>query len=193
MEVADLPLFARVAQRRLDPFELFLVHQVAVEGDEADVGAGVGVVALPAHVVEAVVHLLRAIVVADRGLELDAGVEQRRVRLLEFLDVVGGDLAAVHVVAEHDHEVEWERAVDLRHLLGHVVLGAIAGAVVAHRGELQRAGPVGQRRRLREQDRGRDRGGDERRQIQTARRGRHGDGIHDTPKGGHHWQRRQKC
>ena len=72
MEVADLPVLARVAQRAVEPFELPPIHQRAVEREEADVVARVGVVALAVHVVRLVGHLLGPIVIAERGLELHA-------------------------------------------------------------------------------------------------------------------------
>ena len=161
MEVADLPLLTRLGQRRRQPRDLLLVHEVGVQRKEPDVAAHVGVVALAVHVEVLVRQLPAIVVVADRCLESDAGREQRRVRLLELGDEVGLALAAVHVVAEHDHQIERELRVRVGHLLADFVLRALAGAVVSDGGELQRAGPVGKRRPLCDHRRRRARQDDE--------------------------------
>ena len=162
VEVANLPLLARAAELAVEPRELRAIHERAVEREEAHVAAHVGVVALAIHVVGRVGDLLGAVVVPSRGLELDAPGQQCRVGLLEFLDVVVRLLAAVHVVAEHDDEIEREGLTQLRHLLRDFVLGPFSRTVVAHRQELQGTWDVwqgrlrAQRPRRRQRQSGRD-------------------------------------
>ena len=76
--------------------------------------------------------------IPEARLKLDPRGKQRGVRLLELLDEVIRRLAAIHVVAEHDDEVEGESRAGGDHLPADIVLGLIAGTVVAHRDELQR-------------------------------------------------------
>jgi hypothetical protein len=87
--------------------------------------------------------------IAERCVEGDAGLEERGVRPLEFIDVVLRLLASIHVVAEHDHELERESRAGGRHLLRDIELRPIAGAVVADDGKLDRVGPAGERGTLR--------------------------------------------
>ena len=90
--------------------------------------------------------------VAERRVELHAGVEQRLVRVLELVDEVARPLAAVHVVAQHDDGVERELPVPRAHLRGDLVLRLVAGAVVADGDELERVlavGDAGRRRSAR--------------------------------------------
>src|SRR5262245_60305574 len=148
VKVADLPVFARIAQRPFKPLQLLWIHLRAVEHEEPHVGAHVRVVALSVHVVRLVRHVVGLVVIAQRSLELHARGEQLRVRLFELLDEVLRRLAPVHVVAEHDDEIEGERGVKAHHLPGHVELRLIAGAVVPHRRELQGPWLVWKRRRL---------------------------------------------
>ena len=82
--------------------------------------------------------------VAERRVELHSGIEQRLVWAFELGDEVGGALATVQVVAEHDGEVERELLPRLHHLLGHLVLLVFACAVVAHGHEFHRVGLVRQ-------------------------------------------------
>ena len=109
MEIADLPVLLRVPQIRLEPLQLLRIHLGAVEHEETDVVARVRVVALPVHVVELVRHVRRLIVVAEARPEFHAGSEERRVGLFELLDEVVRCLPPVHVVTEHDDEIEGER------------------------------------------------------------------------------------
>ncbi len=138
MEVGDLPLGLRLRELLLEPALLVLVHVVAVEREEADVLLLIGVEALAAHAERLVVHLVRVVVIAERGVEFDLGVEQRLERLLELARVVLRPLGAVHVVAEHDRELVREHAVRLPHLLRGFDLRPVAGAAVADDEELDR-------------------------------------------------------
>ncbi len=86
--------------------------------------------------------------VAERGVELDAHVEQRFVRLRELLDEVLRSLPAVDVVAEHDDPVERELRVEPRHLIRDVILRRIARPGIADGGELHRIRCGGKRELL---------------------------------------------
>ena len=110
MEEGNLPLRVRLRQLLLEPALLVLVHVVAVEREEADVLLLIGVEALAVHVEGLVEALVRIVVIAERRIELDVGVEQRLVRALELRDEVLRPLGAVHVVAEHDRELVREHA-----------------------------------------------------------------------------------
>ena len=82
----------------------------------------------------------RHVVVAKGGVEAHAGREQRRIRLLELRDEILRLLTPVHVVAEHDHELEWNLRSSGGHLLTDVVLRATARAGVSDCRKLQRVG-----------------------------------------------------
>ena len=64
--------------------------------------------------------LVRVVVVAEDGVEHDAGVEERLVGDRELARHVRRGVGPVDVVAEQDHEVEAERVVARGHLLRHV-------------------------------------------------------------------------
>ena len=83
--------------------------------------------------------------VAERGVELHAIIEQRLVRLLEFVDVVDLPLAAIQVVAQHDRELERKPRARLHDFLRHVVLIAVARSAVADDQKLHRVRVVGER------------------------------------------------
>ena len=135
MEVDDLPRLVCRLQRRFDPAELGAVHEVRVEDHEADRAFDEGVVALAAHVEERVVAVGRLVMVAERGVERHAGLQQRRVGLLELVHEVRGCLTAVQVVADHDHELERKPCPCVGEPRADFVLRRLAGAVVADDGE----------------------------------------------------------
>ena len=124
------------SQRVLEPVHLGRGDVRAVEHEELDVALPERVEALAVHVEGLVEALRRLVVVAERGVELDARIEDRFVRPLELSHEVGGTLAAVHVVAEHQHELERKPRARLGQELGDVVLCASAGSGVADDGEL---------------------------------------------------------
>ena len=161
MEVTDLPWLPGVPERRLQPLHLLRIELRAVEHDETHVVAGVGVVALPVHVVQLVRHVVGPVMVAKARPKRHAGLQQRRVRLLELVDEVRWLLSAVHVVAQHDDEVVGKRRMGRRHLPRDVILRLIARPVVANCRELQRAGLVRERRGLFRRTACRDRGHEE--------------------------------
>jgi hypothetical protein len=76
-------------------------------------------------------------VVAQRRVEFHACLEQRLVRVLEFLLEVGGLLAAVDVVAHHHDNVEFELLTPRRQALAGLVLRPRAGAGVADHREVE--------------------------------------------------------
>ncbi len=77
--------------------------------------------------------------------ELHTRAEERRIWLLELVDEIRRLLPAIHVVAEHDHEIVGECGMRRRHLPGDFILWLVAGAVVSYSGELQGAGLVWKR------------------------------------------------
>ncbi len=144
MEVHDFPRFARLLQRGLRPRELRRIQYVRVQHDESDVLSNVGVVPPPLHVDRRIVDGGDVVMVPQRGLKDDAGIEQRPVRPLELLFEVGRLLRAVEVVAEHQHQVVGKLLVDQPHLLGDLVLRLLARAVVADDRKFEGVRVVGQ-------------------------------------------------
>ena len=109
MEVTDLPvLLPGILQLLFQPIELFGVHVVAVENEETDTAFLESVIVCSVHIKKLVEALVRIVVVAQRRVELDAGIQQQLVWYLELLFKIFGAAAAVDVVTEHDHEVERE-------------------------------------------------------------------------------------
>ena len=76
--------------------------------------------------------------VAERGIESDAGVEQRLVGQLKLVRKVLRPLGAVDVVADHQHELEVDALTRLLELRADLVLGFFAGAGVADDREADR-------------------------------------------------------
>ena len=66
----------------------------------------------------------------------DIRSEQRFVRQLELRLEISGPLAPVHVVAQHDHEIECKCGARARHHVRDVVLGPIPCARIADDGEI---------------------------------------------------------
>src|SRR5688572_22231145 len=141
MEEHDLPSRAARRQLLVEPVELCLVDVVAVEREETDAILRLETIeALAVHVERLVVPLQGGVVmVAERGIELYAGIEQWFIRDLKLLLEVARVLAAIEVVAQHDSEVEGIACAPRRQLIGDGELVPIAGACVADHGELDRA------------------------------------------------------
>lgn len=99
-----------------------------------------------------------------------SATEQWSVRLREFLNEISRLLAAVHVVAKHDHHVERKDPVEIDHAGAYVVFGLIAGAVVADHGKLERIRLDGKRELLREELRPKQRDDEEQRRNNSPRR-----------------------
>ena len=85
-----------------------------------------------------VVPLVRVIVVAERGVELHTGIEERLVRLLELLREILRPFRPVNVVAEHDGERERELGAVPEDLRCDFALLPLAGARVADHEEANR-------------------------------------------------------
>ena len=148
MQQRDLPFRTRLRRFMLEPLHLRSIEIRAVQGEKPHARVPPrdrihrrreGVIAIAIHVERLVEHLLRIVVIAEHRVELDAGVEQQLVRLLELQPVVlrrGGPL--VDIVARHQHELEVEALAIRDHLRGHFVLGRPAAAAVADHGELDR-------------------------------------------------------
>ena len=119
---------------------------VAVQHREARVALVERVAVDVVHVERLEMDLEIAIVVAERGVELDAAIEQRLVRHRELVGVV----VVVEVVAEHQHERKAARGVEVgEHRLSDRLLRLVAGPAVAHDGEDGAAADLRHRQRRR--------------------------------------------
>ena len=149
VEVRDFPGLGGALQLLGGPLDLLRLGIGAVERNEPDVLLRrlERVVELALHVEELVVALLTRVVVAERTVELHAGVEERLVRLFELLLEVLRPLTAVDVVPHENDELVLESLADGGHLFREVVLRLRAGAEVSEDGKLQRAIAVRHRRR----------------------------------------------
>ena len=72
MEIADLPVLLRALQGVLEPGQFLLIDLVAVEREEPDVFRRVGVVPLARPCSTAGIDVDGIVMVAERGVELDA-------------------------------------------------------------------------------------------------------------------------
>src|SRR5262245_33639981 len=142
----NLPAGLRRAQTFVQPLQLFRSHLVRIEREEFEQDLFVfsrafgEVVVAPAPHIEVRISGLKLqslddVVIAERGVEFDSGLEQVLVRLLE----AGFDQSLlaflVDVVAEHERELEGRLFAMPDHLAGHGELRLIAGAGVADDGE----------------------------------------------------------
>src|SRR5688572_15247768 len=132
VEVGNLPVRTRRGQLLLQPGDLLRIQVVAVQHEEAGISLLEGAVALSAQVERLVEFLVGIIVVAQRGVELNSGVEQGLVGPLEFLGEILGTLRAVDVVAQQDRKGEREALVISDHLGPDLVLGLVAEIGRAH-------------------------------------------------------------
>jgi hypothetical protein len=107
----------------------------AVEHEEARASLRERVVALTVHVERLVVALRGVVMVPERGVEGHLCVEQDLVGLLELVDEILRALAAVDVVAQHDHELEGKHLPRRCEPLPDLVLRRRARACVADDGE----------------------------------------------------------
>jgi hypothetical protein len=136
VKITDFPERFRPGQLLLQPGQLSGVEPPAVEHEEPDAGAGKPsqpalvaaerVVAAPFHVEAAVVDLAGRIVIPNRGVKCDAGIEQRAVRLFELGDVILRRVGRIDVVPEHHDEVEGELRAPRDHLPRDLVLRLVA-------------------------------------------------------------------
>jgi hypothetical protein len=138
MKEHDLPSRAARCQLLVEPVELCLVDVVAVEREEPDaIPRSETIEALAVHIERLVVPLQGGVVmVAERGIELYAGIQQWFIRNRKLLIEVARPLAAVDVVAHHDDEIEEIACAPRRQLVRDATLVLIAGACVADHREL---------------------------------------------------------
>src|SRR5450755_1575777 len=140
MEEDDLPIAAGCRELLVDPLDLLRLRVGAVESEEADVRLRVeGVVELPFHVEQLVETLLARVVVAQRRVELHAGIQQRLVGDLELLLEVLRPLRSENIVSSRHDQVVFEPPVECGHLVGQLELLLIAYAEVAEDTELERS------------------------------------------------------
>src|ERR1035437_674838 len=115
MEEDDLPIAAGCRELLVEPPDLLRLRVGAVESEEADVGLRAErVVELPFHVEQLVEPLLARVVVAQRRVELHAGIQRRLVGQLELLPEVLWPLRSVKVVSHCHDEVVLEPPVEYR-------------------------------------------------------------------------------
>src|SRR5262245_57141935 len=146
MEEGDLPGFLGVLQLIRDPLNLFRLGVCAVQCDEPHIlfGGFEGVVELTVHVEQFVEPLFPGVVIAERGIELHAGIEQRLIRRFKFLLEVLRPLRTVDVVSDEDDELVFEPGQHFGHLLRKLILHAVARTEIAEDRELQRSLPIRQ-------------------------------------------------
>src|SRR5665811_507637 len=138
MEENDLPIVVRCRKLFLEPPDLLRLGVGAVEGEEADFRLRAErVVELPFHVEQLVETLLARVVVAQRRVELHAGIQQRLVGDLELLLEVLRPLRSEKVVSNRHDEVVLEPPVERGHLFGQLELLLVAYAEVAEDAELE--------------------------------------------------------
>src|SRR6476469_704995 len=153
MKVRDLPVRLRALQLLLKPGDLLGLQIRAFKREKSYTLLPrwlERVVLLAVHVEQLVVALfLRVVMVAKRGIELHAGIEQRLVRILELLLEILRPLRSVEIVADEGHQVEGKLIVGAFHLGSQLVPLLAAGAEVTQDRELQRVILVRHRQRKR--------------------------------------------
>jgi hypothetical protein len=153
----DLPFGIRPGELLIEPAHLLAVEIRAVEREEPHARIEPRdqiqwrpecVVAAPLHVERLVIHLARIVVIAESGVERDAGLEQRLVWLFELQAIVfGGRRAFIDVVAGHQHEAIVEALPERGHLRPNLILRGVTAAAVADHRKLDRAILIGERQR----------------------------------------------
>src|SRR5687768_2027413 len=137
VEEDDLPVGSACRQLLVEPFELLAVHIIAVDREEPHAVLWLeAVVLLAAHVERLVLDLPGVVVIAQRRVELHAGVEERLVRPRELPFVVSGTLRSVQVVTCHQRKLEWKPRPPGGHLPRHSRLPCAGLTAVADDGEL---------------------------------------------------------
>ena len=112
------------------------VHVIAVQRKKLHVTLLEGVISLSIHVERLVQTFdVGIVVVPQRGIELDARVQQRLVWHFKLLRKITRIVPAVNIVAKHDHEIEADRLPVCFHLFCDFVLLFISGPTVANHGQ----------------------------------------------------------
>src|SRR5213080_2790170 len=107
MEKTDLPFGLRTPQVLFYPAQLRGIHVVAIEGKESYIALLENVIPFAAHVERLVEALVVGIVmIAERGIELDSGVQHGLVGLLKLAHKIPRVVAAIDVVTQHNDEIE---------------------------------------------------------------------------------------
>src|SRR5690242_8830044 len=97
MKETDFPLRVRFAEALVEPAKLRAIEIGGIEREELDARRQLrqqifrrrkAVVAFAVHVEQRVDDLVRVVMIAKRGVELDALVEQTTIGLFEFAEVV---------------------------------------------------------------------------------------------------------
>src|SRR5688572_19657416 len=139
MEEHDLPVRTAGGELLVQPLELLLIDIVAVDCEETNSVLRLeAVVLLVVHIEQLVLNLPRIVVIAERGIELHAPVDQRLVRNRELLLVVLWLLRPVQVVPGHQDELERKLRTPVDHLPRDSILSLAGLSAVADDGELDR-------------------------------------------------------
>ena len=109
MEEGYLPFGSIFRQLAGQPVNLLLVHVVAVECVESNVALREAVILLAVHVEVFVEALSRLVMISQRRIKLHLLIQQRSIDILKFVLVVGRLFAAIEIVAQHKHKLEWKR------------------------------------------------------------------------------------
>src|SRR5437016_5845681 len=84
MEVTNLPSRRSAGQFPFKPAQLLRVHVVTIERKKCCVALLVAVVTLASHIEWLVKSFVRIVVISQRGVELDVGIEESLVGILKL-------------------------------------------------------------------------------------------------------------
>ena len=149
MEKTDLPAGSRIRKFLIEPLQLLGIEVVAVESEEVNIALLERIVLLAVHIEKFIEALIGIVMVPERSVKLDAGIEQGLVGDLELLLQVGWSFAPVDVVSQHDHKIKRKFLVKLQHPLRDLVLRSVSGSHISDDRKTNRAGLEGQRTVLR--------------------------------------------
>src|SRR6185437_4604773 len=136
VEETDFPGSFRVLQVLVKPVELLRIHVIAVQSKESNRAFPESIVSLAAHVKRLVeTFVIGIIMIPQRGVELHAGVKQGLIGFFKLLRKIPGGMAAINVVAEHDHEIKLHGLPVGLHLTRHFILIAVTCAAVSDNGK----------------------------------------------------------
>ena len=80
VEKTDLPVGSRIGKFFFEPVQLLGIEVIAIERKEMNIALFEGIILLAVHVEEFVKALVGVVVIPERRVKLDAGIQQRLVR-----------------------------------------------------------------------------------------------------------------
>src|SRR5687767_14283630 len=132
MKVSDFPIAGGIRQLLFEPFKLGFIHVIAVEREETYAITRLeSVVSFPTHVERFVRALVRFVVIAECGVEFYASIEKRFIGYVELGLKIAGFFAAVHVIAQHEHNVERKCLSKFEHPVRDFVLRPSSGSGIS--------------------------------------------------------------